>query len=162
MASCGQDLAGKRFIIGLGIIDALDVDRRLDPIDDIYRVGRVRHEGVIDAIERLQSFDALVCGVDRTAQPLAYMGVRGDGNDEPVPLRAGLLQMADVPEMQDIKAAVGEDELFRGDDAEVTVHQATHRLIADSNFAGYAVGNPCAGDGINACRNRAASWGSIP
>lgn len=78
--------------------------------------GFIKKDDVIDEIERSEDRGALFFGENGAGRPfnLANAAIGIDRDDEGIAELAGLLQKFDVAEMDEIEAAVGEDDAFAG------------------------------------------------
>ena len=100
----------------LGPVGALDEHVRLERADDLVRRVFVEDHHGVDRLEREQHLGALGLRRDRTPRALvrAHGSIRVDADDERVAEAPGLLEIADMPGMQQIEHAVGEDDRLSG------------------------------------------------
>jgi hypothetical protein len=94
-----------------GPVAAFDQHIRKETRDDLARRGLIKDYYRIDAFERGENFGSLALRQDRTpgAFQLADTGIAVEADDEGVAKSTSLLKAADVPGMQQIEAAIGED-----------------------------------------------------
>jgi len=95
-----------------GPVTALDQHVGEQARDDFTRCRRIENQNSVHAFERGENFGSLAFGKDRTpgAFELADAGVAVEAHDERIAESAGLLEAPDVARMQQIEAAVGEDD----------------------------------------------------
>ena len=98
------------------VIGAFRVNVGPDQADQLANVRRIEDEHRVNVLERRQNFCALAFRDARTPVALerARTGVRIHGNQQfPAEAFRGL-QIPNVADVQDVKAAVGESDLFTG------------------------------------------------
>src|SRR6185437_9380672 len=97
-------------------VGALDQDVGEERGDHFLGRGLIEEHDVIHAFERGQDLGALLLGDDRTAGAFAAAdaGVGVDGDEEDVAEEAGSLQRLQVAGVEEIVAAVGQDQVEAG------------------------------------------------
>jgi hypothetical protein len=81
--------------------------------DDFARREIIENHDCVDAFQRSENFGTFAFGQDWTpgAFQLADTGITVETNNERVPKTASLLETADVPGVQQIETAIGEDDV---------------------------------------------------
>ena len=93
-------------------VAALDEDVRPQPADERQRRVVVEHGDVVDGLQRREQGHAVVLVHDRPGRAFQApdRGVAIDRDDQHVAARLGLRQRVDVADVQQVEAAVGEDD----------------------------------------------------
>ena len=93
-------------------IGSLDEDVRLNAGHNRMRGLLVEDRDHIDAVQCLQYFGPLSFGVDRTLRSFvrAHGSIRVDRDDQRIPQGACLLEISDVPGMEQIEHAIRKDD----------------------------------------------------
>ena len=76
---------------------------------EIDRRGLLAHRHPIDGVEGGEVLCPQLMRDERAAITLARVGITGDGHEKPVTQFPGLLEMPDMPWMDDIEAPVAKD-----------------------------------------------------
>ena len=99
-----------------GPVLAFDEHIRLQRGDEIVRGVRIEDDDTVDTLERLEHFRALGLRRDWPRRPLvrADRSVGVEADDQRVAQRAGVLQVSEVADVQEIEDAVGEHDLLAG------------------------------------------------
>lgn len=99
---------------GFGVVGALGLDFGMNLADECAGIGFAEDDDCVDIGERGDDFSALVLGHERTviAFDSANGGIGVDGDDESASERFGSVQVADVSDVQQIEASIGENDLL--------------------------------------------------
>ena len=98
------------------IVTALDVNVRLNGGEEMHRIPLWENEDGIDVLKSRKNQGAVGLGVDRTAGAFEFAdcGIAVHSHEEGVALMTRRLQISDVAGMEEIKAAVGDDQALAG------------------------------------------------
>ncbi len=96
-----------------GVIAALGVDVRPDRLDEPGGALVAEDHHGVDRAQRGHDLGSVVLRIDRPGRSLelAHRGVRVQRHDQGVAERARLVEVADVAGVQQVEAAIGEDQL---------------------------------------------------
>src|SRR6185437_2080887 len=97
-----------------GVIGSFGVNIRANKADEIANVGRVKYEYGIYVGKSSENFCAFILGNARPASAFegAHTGIRVYSHHQIAPQLFGAAQITHVSNVQNIKTAVGEDDLF--------------------------------------------------
>ena len=102
----------RHVVLRNGIFRALNVDIGLNKLHNLVNSDCLAQHHIIDKFNARQKCHALMVVEIRSAGTFVDVLRRGHGNDENIALRLRLLQMFNVPVMQQIKDAVAKDDRF--------------------------------------------------
>ncbi len=97
-----------------GVVGSFGVDIGLEDADDVRDVGLLKDDNVIDALEGRDKRDPVLESQNRAARTFEFSdrGVAVEGHDEDVTEFTSRIEVADVPDMQHVEAAVRQDDPF--------------------------------------------------